>query len=70
MADLSTDIENAATEPKQASVDGVSAQARDIDELIKADKYLAKKAAVSNKSFGLRFAKLVPGSAAGTPTRD
>lgn len=69
MADLSSNIETAATQPKSATVDGVSAQSRDIDELIKADRYLARKTANANASFGLRFAKLVPGSAAGTPTR-
>ena len=70
MPDLSANIEQAATEPKAATVDGVSATARSLDELIAADKYLAKKAAAANGQSGLKFAKLVPGSAAGTPTRD
>lgn len=67
MADLSTDIETAATDPKQAAVDGVQVTARSIDEMIAADRYLAKKnAAAANGRGGLRFAKFVPPSSAGT----
>lgn len=69
MADLSDEIEAAAQGPKSHSVDGESAVARDIDDLIKADRYLAAKAAAGNPMRGLRFAKIVPGGAAGTPVQ-
>lgn len=67
MADLSDKIETAASGPKSHTVDGETAVARNIDELIKADKYLASKAAGAKAHGGLRFAKIVPGGAAGTP---
>ena len=67
MADLSDEIEEAAQGPKSHTVDGESATARDIKDLIEADKYLAAKAAASKKGGGLRFSKFVPGGAAGTP---
>lgn len=67
MADLSSDIETAATGPKSHEVDGEKAVARSIDELIAADRYLASKAAAGKAHGGLRFAKFVPGGAAGTP---
>lgn len=69
MADLSSDIETAATGPKRAIVDGVDMQARSIDELIAADKYLAAKAAAAKGRAGLRISKFVPGGAAGTPVK-
>lgn len=69
MADLSSDIELAAQGPKSHSVDGETAVARDIDDLIKADKYLAAKTAAANGRGGLRFSKFVPGGAAGTPVQ-
>jgi hypothetical protein len=67
MADLSSDIEQAATGPKSHMVDGEMAVARSIDELIKADRYLAAKAAAAKGRGGIKFSKLVPGGAAGTP---
>ena len=70
MADLSDDIELAAAGPKKVTVDGETTEARDIADLIKADKYLAAKAAAKNGRGGLRFSKFVPPGAAGTPVRD
>jgi hypothetical protein len=69
MADLSSDIEEAAQGPKSHTVDGETATARTIDELIAADRYLAAKAAASRGRGGLRFSKFVPGGAAGTPVQ-
>lgn len=66
MADLSSQIETAAGQPKKHTVDGESTEARGIDELIKADRYLAAKQANAKKKGGLRFGKLIPPSAAGT----
>lgn len=61
MADLSEQIEEAANGPARAAADGVDVTARPIRDLIEADKYLtAKRAAATNKTGGLRFAKLVP----------
>lgn len=60
MADLSEDIEDAATKPASASADGESVQARPLSELIEADKHLAAKAASSKKHGGMRITKLVP----------
>lgn len=70
MADLSADIEEAAGGMKSHSVDGETATARSIDELIAADRYLAAKAAAQNGRGGLRFSKFVPGGAAGTPIQN
>ena len=57
MADLTTDIETAATKPKQAEADGVKVQARTLDELIAADKYLkqASSNAAGRRLGGIRL---------------
>lgn len=68
MADLTNTITDAAGGPSMVSVDGETVKARSIDELIKADRYLAAKAAAAAGKTGIRFSKIVPGSAAGTPT--
>lgn len=47
-SDLEDVIESAASDPKTATQDGNSLTSRSIDELIKADKYLAGKRAVAN----------------------
>jgi hypothetical protein len=49
--------------PASASIDGRgSVTAKDIDQLIKADQYLAAKTAAANRvtGFGLRFQQIVP----------
>lgn len=66
MADLSAQIETAATGPSMVTVDGETVKARSIDEMIKADRYLAAKTAAANRKTGIRFAKIVAGGAAGT----
>ena len=60
MADLSTQIEAAAVEPAKAVVDGMAVEARLIDELIAADRYLAAKSAKAKRHQGLLFQTLVP----------
>ena len=60
MADLSTNIENAATSPAEASVDGTTVKQRPLSEMIEADRYLASKAAMANPMRGLRFSKITP----------
>lgn len=57
MADLSSDIQSAAQGPKSHSMDGEQAVARNIDELIKADRYLAAKAnaAATRRLGGIRL---------------
>lgn len=54
MADLSETIENAASEPAAVSVDGQSATAQPIDAIVKADTYVANKAALSSRRSGWR----------------
>lgn len=66
MADLSQQIESVASSAKSTSLEGVTVQEQDLDKLIQADKYLASKAAMQQKSRGLRFMKIVPPGTAGT----
>lgn len=58
--DLSNDIATQAIKPIAAAADGQSASARPIDDLIKADQYLAGKAATSLRRRGIRFTKMIP----------
>ena len=58
--DYNTAIDNAATQPKQVSVDGTSVVAQDIDSLIKAADRSASKNAAKRNHFGLRMAKIEP----------
>lgn len=62
MTDLSDEIEAAVTTPQSASVDGRSATARQIAELIAADKYLAEKEAAeaTGTSFPFRLFRTSP----------
>ncbi len=59
--DLTPEITQAASDPASASVDGQSATARPMGDLVMADQYLAGKAgaAVGNRR-GIRFSKLLP----------
>jgi hypothetical protein len=68
MADspLKDEIESAATQPAQAQSDGVVVKARSIDEMIKADKYLAgQNAKAASASNGMIFQNIRPGGATG-----
>lgn len=59
--DLTSEIEDAAEAPRLTNHDGVITQERSLGELIEADKYLSqKRAATKSKTFGIRFAKIVP----------
>ncbi len=63
MPDLSDTIENEAQLPASSSDDGQSATGRSIDELIKADQYLAAKAARASRRRGILFTQLTtPGA--------
>lgn len=61
MADLTTQIEDAAAGPKMVKADGVEVQAQDLNKLIEADKYLKSSSAAAKPHRGLRFTKLIPG---------
>jgi hypothetical protein len=65
MADLSEDIETAATGPRIVKADGVEVTAHDLESLIEADKYLKSNDAASKPHRGLRFTKLIPGGTNG-----
>ena len=58
--DLQATIQTAATTPQSASVDGQSATARPVADLILADQYAAAKYAMSKKHRGIRFNKILP----------
>jgi hypothetical protein len=58
--DLSQQIQDAADSPARASVDGTSADARSISELIEADKYLAARRARKSSVLPVRIAKTRP----------
>lgn len=63
MADLSSQIEQAANDPANVSVDGLSVGAKPIGDLIRADQYLAAKTAAASRRRGIRFSKLInPGA--------
>lgn len=59
MADLSNDIQNAATTPAEVQNGDQRVKARTVAEMIEADKYLAAKAAAAS-SAKVVFSKLVP----------
>lgn len=48
------DIASAMNQPKKYQIDGESVEGHTIDELIKADQYLAKKKAAKTKLRGLK----------------
>lgn len=54
----------ALTGPKRVKGDAGEVEQRSIDELIKADQYLAAKCASSRSGRGLRITKLIPGGTA------
>ena len=58
--DLKDVIQQNASGPQQATVDGVTAQQHSLPDQIAADKYLAGKAALGKRNFGLTRAKIVP----------
>lgn len=62
-SDLTTAIQQAASDPAAVTSDGISVTARSVADLIAADVYLAGKAARSKRRRGMTFTKLVtPGT--------
>lgn len=66
MADLSDQIESAASGPKQVTVDGTVVQSHDLAQLVQADQYLAAKAASRKRHRGMRITRMVPPGAVST----
>ena len=63
MADLADTITDQAGKPASFSEEGRSESARSLDDLIKADIYLAGKAARSKRRRGISFTKMIaPGA--------
>ncbi len=60
MADLSTEIETSAQEPKRMRVDGNEVEQHSLTDQIEADRYLASKAAASSAKRGFTIAKFKP----------
>jgi len=60
MTDLSDRIETVAGQPQAVSGDAGSMKNPDLDDLIKADRYLAEKATATGAKVGIRLSKLVP----------
>ena len=58
MTDLSDTIESNASNPKQASSDGTSAQQHSLTEQIAADRYLKAGDAAHSKKRGLTLGRL------------
>lgn len=58
--DISESIESAAKSPKRVRTDAGEVEAHPLPDQIEADKYLASKAAASQKTRGLRFNQLSP----------
>ena len=57
---LADAIKENAAGPAKASGDSGSMEQHKLPDQIAADKYLASKAAMNTKNFGLRRAKIVP----------
>lgn len=61
MADISSQVQTAATAPKSVTVDNVTVQNRDIDDLIKAAGWLQRADATAKPHQGIKFnTKLIP----------
>jgi hypothetical protein len=60
VSDLSDQIQNAAETPQSATVDGRSATARPIGEMIAADRYLREIAASTSSGLGIRMVRTRP----------
>lgn len=59
--DETIDIEQAAVDPRQVSVDGVQVSGHSLPDLIAADRYLKAKKAAKSRKPGFRIAKIHPG---------
>jgi hypothetical protein len=58
--DLSSTIGGLAGNPQQTATDGQQVSERPLTDVIAADRYLAQKAARSQKRRGLMFNKIIP----------
>jgi hypothetical protein len=58
--DLDDVIQEAASEPEEATVDGVHIKQHSLPDQIAADKHLAAKSAMGKRNFGLTRVKVVP----------
>lgn len=63
LATIEDQIASDALEPKEVEADGIVSKNHDLDQLIKADRYLASKKA-AKKGFGIKRTKMVPPGAA------
>lgn len=55
------DVASAALAPKQATVDGVTVTNHDLNSLIAAAEYLAKRKAACKPGGGVKFSKIISG---------
>ncbi len=63
MSDLSETIQEAAAQPRRATVDGRSAEAHPLPDQIEADRYLESKRAMAQRPrhrMSLIMAKVIP----------
>ena len=60
-----SELDNALSKPKSVTVDGQNVTQHSIDDHIKAEQHKASKRATNQPGFGLRFARMRPGSAVG-----
>ncbi len=58
--DLSNTIEDAAKDPRRATVDGNTAEQHNLRDVIEADKYLARVSSAARNGLPIRMAKLRP----------
>jgi len=58
--DINAIIETNAASPRKVETDGGSVEARDLRELIEAEKHIAAKTAANSSHFGLRRKRQVP----------
>lgn len=63
--DSEIDITNLANSPKRTRTEEGTVEERSIDELIKADQYIKGNAAATTVPWGIRMARVKPGSSIG-----
>ena len=61
MSDISDALEAAAQAPAKVSIDGQSAEAKSVDEQIKADQYGKARTSRARNHLGLTFRQFEPG---------
>ena len=63
MTDLGSTISSNAQGPREARGDGITVSQHPLRDLVAADRYLAGKTALADRtrrSFGVRFGRLIP----------